>query len=286
MSHIDAGSTSLAFSLQHAKNEQTGESTRYLDLLKDCLAASLYNESAWQVLQPSGNFFRRQVIKQFAKRKKLVVHVNPFDKEKRDEGADWPMFGYTMVGRKRLDNVEFCIRDIVQRDVEGDIVETGTWRGGCCIFMRALLRELGDDRSIWACDSFEGMPKPKHSKDEVDLSSYNYLAVSLEQVRENFRRFGLLDEHVRFLKGWFCDTLPSAPIKKISVLRLDGDLYHSTMDVLANLYHKVSPSGYVIVDDYGSWPECKRAVQDFLNAQNIQVQIVPIDDGGVFWQVA
>jgi O-methyltransferase len=267
-------------------NNATEVDTAYLELLKDCLTASIYDQSSWRVLEPSGNFIRRFFLSQLAKRNKLVLHAAPYDPTSRQNGTDWPLFAYTMIGRKRLDNVEFCVRDVVARRIPGDIVETGTWRGGCCIFMRAVLKQLDDSRTIWACDSFEGMPAPKDEHDQVDLSSLQYLAVSLEQVQNNFRRFGLLDQQVKFLKGWFCDTLPTAPIDRISILRLDGDLYHSTMDALSNLYHKVCRGGYVIVDDYGSWPECKRAVHDFLDSQKLSVSIIPVgDEQGVYWRV-
>ena len=265
--------------------EQDSSGSAYLELLKDCLTASIYDESSWRVLEPTGNWLRRLIIRRFAKRKLLIVRGETFDPVKRENGADWPMFSYTMIGRKRLNNIEFCVRDVVKRGVPGDIVETGAWRGGCCIFTRALLKELHDSRTVWVCDSFEGMPAPKDERDEVDLSSMRYLRASIEQVQNNFRRFGLLDAQVQFLKGWFCDTLPSAPIDKIAVLRMDGDLYHSTMDALNNLYHKVTPSGYVIVDDYGSWPECRRAVHDFLNSKRISVNIIAIDQDSVYWKV-
>ncbi len=266
--------------------ETSNGAAAYLDLLKGCLTASLYDESAWRILEQDGSIVRRQLVKGLAKRNKIIIHAAPYEPDRRENGTDWPMFAYTMVGRKRLDSLEACIRDVVRRGIDGDIVETGVWRGGCCIFMRAVLRELRDPRTIWACDSFAGMPAPKSANDEVDLSSMKYLAISLEQVRNNFRRFGLLDEQVRFLKGWFCDSLPNAPIKTISILRLDGDLYHSTMDALTNLYHKVSRSGYVIVDDYGSWPECKRAVHDFLDTRGLAPRLVPVGDGqAVYWQV-
>jgi O-methyltransferase len=85
------------------------------------------------------------------------------------------------------------------------------------------------------------------------------LAVSLEQVKANFDRYGLLDDQVRFLKGWFRDTLPVAPIERLAVLRLDGDMYESPMDTLVNLYPKLSEGGYVIVDDYGAIPACRQA---------------------------
>lgn len=84
-----------------------------------------------------------------------------------------------------------------------------------------------------------------------------YSRHSLEEVQENFRRYNLLDDQVQFLKGWFCDTLPTAPIEKLAVLRLDGDLYESIMDGLNALYDKVSPGGFIIVDDYGDFEPCR-----------------------------
>jgi hypothetical protein len=94
----------------------------------------------------------------------------------------------------------------------------------------------------------------------------------------------LLDDRVRFLAGWFRDTLPSAPIASISVLRLDGDLYESTMETLIALYPKVSTGGYVIIDDYGALPNCRAAVSDFRDANSIVDPIAAIDWTGVYWQ--
>jgi O-methyltransferase len=106
----------------------------------------------------------------------------------------------------------------------------------------------------------------------------------VEQVAANFHRYGLLDEQVRFVKGWFRDTLPTAPIGRLAVLRLDGDLYESTMEALIHLYPKLSPGGYVIVDDYGNIAPCRQAVHDYRQQQQIQDLIRPIDGWGVFWQ--
>jgi O-methyltransferase len=117
------------------------------------------------------------------------------------------------------------------------------------------------------------------------LTLVDVLTVSLEEVKGNFARFGLLDDQVRFLKGWFCDTMPTAPIERLAILRLDGDLYSSTMDVLRNLYDRVSPGGYVIVDDYYSWESCRRAVSDFVRETGIDPKIEKIDGGGAFWKV-
>ncbi len=190
-----------------------------------------------------------------------------------------------MAGHRRIENVQHCIENVITNGVPGDFIETGVWRGGMTIFMRGVLKAYGiTDRTVWVADSFEGLPAPANEADGWDLSDVRYLKVSLEQVQENFRKFGLLDEHVKFLKGWFKDTLPVAPITRLAILRLDGDMYSSTMDALRSLYDKVSSGGYVIVDDYHSWPSCKQAVTDFLAEKKLSPIIQTIDWTGAFWQ--
>ncbi|MCX7153222.1 MAG: class I SAM-dependent methyltransferase, partial [Proteobacteria bacterium] len=103
------------------------------------------------------------------------------------------------------------------------------------------------------------------------------------QVQANFAKYDLHDDQVRFLKGWFKDTLPAAPIAQLAVLRLDGDMYESTMDALNALYHKVSPGGFVIIDDY-ILPKCRAAIGDFRRAKGISETIIDIDGAGVYWR--
>jgi len=272
---------------------------RYLDLLKRCLTASLYDESAWSFvrthLQARAGLANRtkvlwnlaaRVLKLAADQSLLLLVKSPFNPEHRAEGRDWPLFAYTMVGLKRLDNVQACIEDVVEKGIPGDFVETGVWRGGTVIFMRAVMKALNvSDRTVWACDSFEGLPKPTDAADGQDVSDVDFLKVSLEQVQDNFRKFDVLDGQVKFLKGWFSETLPSAPIGPIAILRLDGDLYNSTMDALDALYDRVSDGGYVIIDDYVAWPSCKRAVGDFLAKRKLTPDIKTIDWSAVYWQV-
>ena len=182
---------------------------------------------------------------------------------------------HTMIGRKRLENVQSCIEDVLAHGVPGDLIETGVWRGGATILMRAVLKAHGvTDRLVWVADSFAGLPAPdsnRYPRDEGDqLHTFRQLAVSLEQVQDNFRRYGLLDDQVRFLKGWFRETLPSAPIDRLAVLRLDGDLYQSTIEALESLYDRISVGGYVIVDDYGNVAGCRQAVHDFRKAGDLR----------------
>ena len=205
----------------------------------------------------------------------------------RNDGRDWPLTAETMIGLVRLDNLQACIVDVLDRGVRGDLVETGVWRGGAAIFMRAVLEAYADrDRVVWVADSFRGVPPPDPASFPADADSelwtYDALAVPLEEVRHNFERYGLLDDQVRFLPGWFRDTLPSAPIERVSVLRLDGDLYESTIVALRSLYPKLSTGGYVIVDDF-ALQGCREAVQDFRSENAITEEIQSVDWTGVYW---
>jgi O-methyltransferase len=193
-----------------------------------------------------------------------------------------------MVGLKRLNNLQMCIERVIADQVPGDLIETGVWKGGSTIFMRGVLKAYGDtSRCVWVADSFQGLPPPNTNKYPDDAGDVHYtydsLRVTEARVRENFAAYDLLDDRVKFLKGWFSDTLPSAPIEKLAVLRLDGDMYESTMDALESLYDKLSVGGYIIVDDY-CIDSCRKAVTDFRNARSIIEEIIEIDGTGVYWR--
>jgi hypothetical protein len=96
----------------------------------------------------------------------------------------------------------------------------------------------------------------------------------------------MLDSQVKFLKGWFKDTLPLAPIERLALMRLDGDYYESTWDALNNLYDKLSIGGFVIIDDYGedSWTYCRKAVDDFRRERGIADPLVRVDKPCSFWR--
>ena len=195
--------------------------------------------------------------------------------------------GETMIGRARLDNIQFCIESVLDDEVAGDLIETGVGKGGATIFMRAVLAVHGvTDRTVWAADSYEGFPEVDDGFTYTgELGDLATLPVAgLEQVQANFDRYGLLDERVRFLKGWFSETLPSAPIEKIAVLRLDGDRYDSTCDALGSLEPRVSAGGYVIVDDYGAFLGCRRAIDDYRERNSITAPLEWVDYQAVMWR--
>src|SRR5262245_15964257 len=212
------------------------------------------------------------------------------DQRPRDLGLDWPAEAETMIGMQRLTSLQHCVETVVADDIPGDLIECGVWRGGACILMRAVLAAYEDHtRSVWLADSFQGVPRSDPANYKADKGiraefAAGILGVSEAEVKANFERYGLLDDRVRFLPGWFKDTLQDAPIDRISVLRLDGDLYESTIQALDALYPRLSPGGFCIVDDYQAVKACEQAVIDYRAKHGISAEIVDIDGTGVLWR--
>lgn len=266
----------------------------YLSLLRGCLTRSLFLEEQRHDLRLNG--WRARVWDAFTRvadgENWRIVTPDRASAEDRAEGRDVPEIAETMVGHRRLENLQDCITRVLDDGVPGDLIETGVWRGGSAIFMRAVLavHEVSD-RSVWLADSFEGLPTPDpdaHPADrEYDLSDYSQLAVGIDQVKANFAKYDLLDDQVKFLAGWFKDTLPTAPIEQLALVRLDGDLYESTMDAISALYPKLSIGGYLIVDDYNAplfAKACGQAIRDFRAEHRITEPMHEIDWTGVYWR--
>jgi len=194
-----------------------------------------------------------------------------------------------MIGPARMRHLRALVEGTLAEGVPGHYIETGVWRGGACIFMRAILAaHQVTDRKVFVADSFAGLPRPDLGRYPADrgsaLHGFSELAVPEEQVRRNFAAYGLLDAQVVFLKGLFKDTLPRLGDERFALIRLDGDMYESTMDALVHLYDRLSPGGYVVVDDYGALAGCRRAVHDFLGRRGLTPAIEPIDAAGVWWR--
>ena len=194
----------------------------------------------------------------------------------------------TMIGLRRLDNLEACVRAVVEDGVPGDLMECGVWRGGASIFMRAMLEALGDrDRHVWVADSFRGIPAPNPDVFPEDAAVHvlaGQAAASLDEVRENFSRYGLLDDRVTFVEGLFSDTLPNVAVGQLAILRLDGDLYESTFVALEALYDRVAPGGFVIIDDYHSLDAARIATEDFRRDRDVDEPLEHVDWTGAFWR--
>ncbi len=236
----------------------------YIDLMKKSLANTIYEDPCFR-----GGYSRNA----------------------REFGEDHPTQAFTMVGMKRLNNIQECMEYILENHIPGDCIETGVWRGGSTILMRGILKAYGDKtRKVWVADSFRGVPPPNVGKypadqiSELHTQMYHYLAVPLERVQSNFEKFDLLDEQVVFVEGLFSETLPGIPIEKLSLLRLDGDLYESTMDALVNLYPKLSVGGFVIIDDFGSNINCVQALTEYRAQHGIDDPMIDIDRAAKYWQ--
>lgn len=268
----------------------------YLRLMKLTLSYALWEEPPVPVecFESDRSWMKKILLRGFSSflrwrfpHLQLVEKINPTEQD-RAEGRTWPSQAHTMIGLKRLDNLQFCAEQVLKERVPGDFIETGVWRGGACIFMRAVLAAYQvTDRRVFVADSFAGLPKPDEASYPQDAGDkhhrLSFLAISQSEVADNFRKYGLLDDQVCFLKGWFKDTLPTAPIAQLAILRLDGDMYESTIQALTALYPKLSPGGYCIIDDFVI-QGCQQAVLDYRRAHQIQCPTKAIDNSSVFWR--
>jgi O-methyltransferase len=248
----------------------------YLDLLKLCLCDLTGPTTVSVGPRPDGAVVARE--------------IRGDQLRARAVGLDWPLQGITMAGLRRLDDLQSCVESVVRDRVDGDFIEAGAWRGGATILMRAALDSLGDDggRTVWVADSFQGFPEADGQdagRDDVGayLSAFDFLAVSEQEVRDNFARFGL-ECGVRFLRGFFNDTLPDLADRRWAIVRLDGDSYDATNVALESLYPGLAIGGYLIVDDYGAVEECQRAVDEFRRKHRIIEALEAVDWTCVRWR--
>ncbi len=269
----------------------------YLDLLKRCLLNEIYLDDELRLLYLRACLERKETFDFAAYHEIRSAWAEPYARLKaaRDIGRFYDRnihnsgFSHTMIGRQRLDGLHMSLDKIVADGIPGDLMECGVWRGGAAIFMAGYLKfHALSDRKVIAADSFDGLPAPSAAADaglHLEKQVFPELAVSLEEVKRNFETYGLLDDNIHFLKGWFKDTLVHTPSDGLALLRLDGDLYESTMDSLTNLYDLVAPGGIVIVDDWGVLPPCRKAVEDFFGQRGTPLpEITPIDWSGVWFR--
>jgi Macrocin-O-methyltransferase (TylF) len=214
------------------------------------------------------------------------------DYQRRYKGLDWPTDAETMVGVERLTNVKTLALDVIERGIPGDFMECGIWRGGVGILMGAIIQQEAKGRRLFLADSFEGCPIPNPAQYPADTNdphhTFGHLKVSSREVIENFRKYGLLPFNgLHVLEGWFKDTLRAALAdysRGLALLRLDGDMYESTIQALEAAYDRVTPGGYVILDDYHNIPNCRKAILDFRAKRRITTPIQSVDWCAVYWQ--
>lgn len=189
---------------------------------------------------------------------------------------------FTMLGHNRLRGLYGGIIKVVKEGIAGDIVECGVAKGGSAALMALTLKYLGDNRLVWAYDSFQGLPPPGAEDGEEAQGWAGRCKATLAEVREVLVSLGVL-ENCRLVAGLFQDTLPSAEVGTIALLHLDGDWYESTKCCLEHLYERVSPNGLVQIDDYGHWSGCRQAVDEFFEPRGYLVWEV-LDYTGIRFQ--
>lgn len=199
---------------------------------------------------------------------------------------------YTMVCRPRLENNIKCIESILQDTIEGDVVEIGVWKGGSIMSMILANQILNGKRTFHLFDTFEGMTSPTDvdrlgSNNEhftswlVGVGKWGLCISGLEEVQKNIESLHYPSDKVHYHKGDICKN--TFVPEKIAVLRLDTDFYESTKHELATFYDSVVPGGYVLIDDYGWWKGCRKAVDEWL-INHPELTLIPIDDTGVYFR--
>lgn len=188
---------------------------------------------------------------------------------------------------------------IVDEKIPGDFVECGVGAGAQTIVMYAIGAGI-DGRTVWGYDSFEGIPLAgEHDEQQPGIGTITHnktasikerlvssgvTSHSVENVLKNFETAGIFNtERLKLIKGWFQNTIPLNKPEKIALLRLDGDLYESTLICLQNLYPLVVDGGFIIIDDY-ALPGCKKAVRDYFDEDEPRFFNVPGSGGVIYWR--
>lgn len=196
---------------------------------------------------------------------------------------------FTMVRNRNLINLYRLVEEVNRYDLPGDIVECGVWNGGSAAIMGVADRQglYPKSRMIWLFDSFQGLPRPSEKDGAIEKRDFfeKWNMGDMEKVKQIFTQLGLGLDQVEIIPGWFESTLKAAAIDSIAVLHIDADWYHSVKTVLEAFYEKVVPGGFIVLDDYGYWEGCAKALRDFLSEQAVEgVVIRQIDKGGAFFQ--
>jgi len=215
-------------------------------------------------------------------------NITPYDFSKDELRIIKYVEPYTMTSKERIISLIRAINYISKTKVKGDIVECGVWKGGSMMAAAMTLSKLKDTRRLWLYDTFEGMTMP----DRNDVSSYNNSALkewdknkawcysSLDEVRKNISMTLYPKQFIKFVQGKVEDTIPTNVPEEISILRLDTDWYKSTKHELQHLFPRITKGGIIIIDDYGYWKGAKKAVDEYIKKNNINIFLSRIDETG------
>lgn len=199
---------------------------------------------------------------------------------------------FTITGKPRIVSLIKAVRHIEKHRIQGDIVECGVYKGGSIMAVLRTLCNLNSfSRNIYLYDTFEGMPPPtnldtsfegksaaKAYRKKDSFWSHVSCYSSLEEVQNNLNKIGYPFNKIYFVKGKVEDTIPKVKIpERISILRLDTDWYESTRHELNHLFPRLEKGGILIIDDYGHWKGCRKAVDEYFEENKIEMYLNRID---------
>jgi len=202
---------------------------------------------------------------------------------------------YTMTSAERISSLNASVRYVIKNEIPGDIVECGVWKGGSMMAVAKTLLDLDNqEKELYLFDTYEGMTEPKKidisngninaikefDNTKIDTDSSTWCRAVIDDVKSNIFSVGYEKTKIHFIKGKVEETLPTDQIKNISILRLDTDWYESTKHELIHLFPKISKGGVVIIDDYGFWEGARKAVDEYISENNIQILLNRIDNTG------
>lgn len=186
---------------------------------------------------------------------------------------------YSMMSKKEIDQIEKLLIDVIKSNIEGYVVEIGVWKGGCSMWMKTILNYYNSTKKIYLLDTFYNFPTDNNIINTLYDQSY-----TIDDVMNNFKKFGLYDNNIFFIKGDM--TKEFRKIDKIALLRIDTDFYESVMASLEHYYFNITEGGYVVIDDYNNnYANCKQAVIDFRQKYNITNKIHDSDKHSIYWQI-
>jgi len=191
---------------------------------------------------------------------------------------------FTCIGKARQLCLLKAIQTVHEESITGSFVECGVWKCGAVGLMALADDSLGGTRKVHGFDSFEGLPDPTEEDGKSAIGWKGALKIHHSDAVDNLRKMGAA--RVSLHQGFFKDSLPLVKdqLGRISILRLDGDWYSSTMTILNELYDQVSPGGFIIVDDYGHWEGCKKATDEFRKMRSIETRLQQTDYTEYWWR--
>jgi hypothetical protein len=234
----------------------------------------------------------RKWFKNFISGKKQNMHP---DMEERFLAIASKCTNFSMTSMERMYALWTATEFIIKNNIEGDFVETGVWKGGSAMLMcKTLMDNHIDNRKIYLYDTYEGMTEPGEndfSYNNVKAKKIYYSKLndkgksewcysSIDEVKENLMQTGYPENNLVFVKGRVEDTIPGIIPGPIALLRLDTDWYESTKHELIHLFPLLVQKGVLIIDDYGHWKGCRKAVDEYFVNNQLTILLNRIDNTG------